>query len=144
VRLSPSPASAYAKLHQRASHFAIVGVGATLDVSGGTIRSARVGLTGASSHALRLTKVEAALAGKPATAETIEAASRGVGADLEVVNADLHASEEYRRAMVDEFTKRAQLAALARAYDVTTLATEARRHGVRNQILRAFASPWLS
>jgi len=115
VRLSPSRASAYAKLHQRASHFAIVGVGATLDVSGGTIRSARVGLTGASSHALRLTKVEAALAGKPATVETIEAASRGVGADLEVVNADLHASEEYRRAMVDVFTKRALLAALARA-----------------------------
>ena len=114
VQLSPSPASAYAKLHQRASHFAIVGVGATLDVSAGTIRSARVGLTGASSHALRLTKVEAALAGKPATAETIEAASRGVGADLEVVNADLHASEEYRRAMVDVFTKRALLGALAR------------------------------
>jgi len=114
VRLSLSRASAYAKLHQRASHFAIVGVGATLDVSGGTIRSARVGLTGASSHALRLKKVEAALAGKPATAETIEAASRGVGADLEVVNADLHASEEYRRAMVDVFTKRALLGALAR------------------------------
>lgn len=114
VLLSPSRASAYAKLHQRASHFAIVGVGASLEVSAGTIRSARVGLTGASSHALRLTKVEAALAGQPATKETIEAASRGAGADLEVVNADLHASEQYRRAMVDVFTRRGLLAALAR------------------------------
>jgi carbon-monoxide dehydrogenase medium subunit len=115
VVITPHRASAYAKLHQRASHFAIVGIGASLEVSGGTITAARVGLTGASTHARRLTKVEAALTGKPATKETIEAASRGVGADLDVVNADLHASEEYRRAMVDVFAKRALLAALARA-----------------------------
>ena len=114
VLLTPSRTSAYAKLYQRASHFAIVGVGASLDVSGGTIQSARIGLTGASSHARRLTKVETALAGQPATPATIEAASRGAGADLAAVNADLHASEEYRRAMVDVFTKRALLAALAR------------------------------
>jgi aerobic carbon-monoxide dehydrogenase medium subunit len=115
VLISPSPASAYAKLHQRASHFAIVGVGASLEVSGGAITAARVGLTGASSHAQRLAGVEAALAGKPATKATIEAASKGVGAGLDVVNADLHASEEYRRAMVDVFVKRALLEALARA-----------------------------
>jgi aerobic carbon-monoxide dehydrogenase medium subunit len=114
VAFPPSKASAYAKLHQRASHFAIVGVGASLDVSGGTIRSARVGLTGASSHAQRLTNVEVALTGKPATKETIEAASRGVGAGVALVNSDLHASEAYRRAMVDVFTRRALLAALSR------------------------------
>ncbi len=114
VLLTPSKASAYAKLPQRASHFAIVGVGASLDVDGGTIRAARIGLTGASSHAMRLTAVEAALAGQPATAATIESAARGAGVDLEVVNADLHASEEYRRAMVDVFIRRALLAALAR------------------------------
>ena len=115
VLIRPSRMSAYAKLHQRASHFAIVGVGASLGVDGGTIGSARIGLTGASSHALRLTNVEAALVGKPATPATIEDASRGVGAGLEAVNADLHGSEEYRRAMVDVFTKRALLGALGRA-----------------------------
>jgi len=115
IVITPCTASAYAKLHQRASHFAIVGVGASLDVSGGTIKTARVGLTGASTHARRLTTVEAALAGKPATPETIDAASRGAGANLEAVNSDLHASEEYRRAMVDVFVKRALLQALARA-----------------------------
>ena len=41
----------------------IVGVAAALDVSGGAIRSARIGLTGAGPHAIRLTKVEQALAG---------------------------------------------------------------------------------
>jgi aerobic carbon-monoxide dehydrogenase medium subunit len=114
VQLTPSKVSAYAKLHQRASHFAIVGVGAALDVSGGTINGARIGLTGASSHAIKLTAVETALVGEPATAETIEAASRGAGADLEVVNSDIHASEEYRRAMVPVFVKRALLEAMAR------------------------------
>jgi aerobic carbon-monoxide dehydrogenase medium subunit len=54
VQFAPVRAAAYAKLHQRASHFAIVGVAAALDVEGGTIRSARVGLTGASTHAMRL------------------------------------------------------------------------------------------
>jgi carbon-monoxide dehydrogenase medium subunit len=115
VLILPAKASAYAKLHQRASHFAIVGVGASLEVAGGTITSARVGLTGASTHATRLKKVESALAGKPASKETIEAASKDAGADLEVVNSDLHGSEEYRRAMVAVFTKRALLAALARS-----------------------------
>jgi carbon-monoxide dehydrogenase medium subunit len=114
VLIAPSKASAYAKLHQRASHFAIVGVGAALEVSGGTIRSARIGLTGAGSRAVRLPRIEAALAGKPASRETILAASRDAGADLDAVNSDLHASEEYRRAMVEVFTRRALLAALSR------------------------------
>ena len=58
--------AAYAKLHQRASHYAIVGVAAALDVKGGVIQSARIGLTGATTHAMRLTGVEQALAGKKA------------------------------------------------------------------------------
>ena len=70
VQFAPVKAAAYAKLHQRASHFAIVGVAAALDVAQGTIRSARVGLTGASTHAIRLSSVERALAGKPAVAKT--------------------------------------------------------------------------
>jgi len=114
VRIAPAKASAYAKLYQRASHFAIVGVAAALDASGGTIRSARVGLTGASTHAQRLTGVEAALTGKPASADTIEAASSSAGDAPQVVNSDLHASESYRRAMVGVFTRRALAAALAR------------------------------
>ena len=75
VQFAPVKSAAYAKLHQRASHFAIVGVAAALDVKGGVIQSARVGLTGASSHATRLTNVEQALAGQAAVADTIEAAA---------------------------------------------------------------------
>ena len=106
--------AAYAKLHQRASHFAIVGVAAALEVKSGVIQSARIGLTGATAHATRLTDVEKALAGKPASADSIEAAARIAGAMLEEVNSDLHASADYRRAMVNVFTERALKGALAR------------------------------
>ena len=115
VQFAPIKAAAYAKLHQRASHFAIVGVAAALDVSGGAIREARVAVTGATPSARRLAAVERQLTGKNASDDTIAAASKNAGAELVDVNNDLHASEEYRRAMVDVFTRRALTAALRRA-----------------------------
>ena len=114
VTFNPVKAAAYAKLHQRASHFAIVGVAAALDVKDGAIQSARIGLTGASSHATRLTDVEKALEGKPASADSIETAARNAGATLEDLNSDIHASSDYRRAMIQVFTERALKGALAR------------------------------
>jgi carbon-monoxide dehydrogenase medium subunit len=113
VRFAPVKSAAYVKLYQKASHYAIVGIAAVLDVKGGKIQSARIGLTGATTHAVRLSKLEQALAG--ATRETVEKAVNNAGADLELVNTDIHASEDYRRAMVDVFAKRAVLAALDRA-----------------------------
>jgi carbon-monoxide dehydrogenase medium subunit len=113
VSFAPAKASAYVKLFQKASHYAIVGVAAALDVSGGQIQSARLGLTGAATHAIRLTKAEQALAGHGK--DGVEQAVHGAGAELAAVNSDLHAGEEYRRAMVGVFAKRAVLAALARA-----------------------------
>jgi aerobic carbon-monoxide dehydrogenase medium subunit len=115
VQFVPVRAAAYAKLRQRASHFAIVGVAAALDVNQGVIRSARIGLTGAGSQATRLTKVEDALAGQTLSGDAIRAASRLAGADIGEINSDIHASEEYRRAMIPVFTRRALEGARARA-----------------------------
>ena len=114
VRFGPTKAAAYEKLYQKASHYAIVGVAAVLDVQGGKIQKARIGLTGASTHATRLTKVEQALAGQAASRESIEQASQDAGAEVTDLNADIHASAEYRRAMVGVFVKRALTKALAR------------------------------
>jgi len=114
VHVKPQKAAAYAKLHQRASHFAIVGVAASLDVAGGKVSAARVGLTGASTHAMRLANVEAALAGKVLSDDTIAAAAAIAGDGLDDLNADIHASADYRRAMIKVFTKRALEAAKAR------------------------------
>ena len=115
IQFVPARTSAYAKLHQRASHYAIVGVAAALEVSGGTIGAARVGLTGAASNARRLTNVEHALAGQTLSAASIEAAAAVAGSDLGELNADIHASADYRRAMIPVFTRRAMMAAMARA-----------------------------
>ena len=115
VQFAPVRAAAYAKLHQRASHYAIVGVAAALEVSDGRIRVARIGLTGAYSHAIRLTNVEQALAGQVPSSETIDAAAKLARSDLKAINADIHGSEEYRRAMIPVFTRRALTRALARA-----------------------------
>jgi carbon-monoxide dehydrogenase medium subunit len=115
LSFSPTRSAAYAKLHQKASHYAIVGVAAALDVAGGSIRSARIGVTGAGSHAVRLPAVEAALEGTPATPEAVGAAARAAGEELGVINGDVHASAEYRRAMIPVLTRRALLAAQARA-----------------------------
>jgi len=114
VRFAPVRAAAYAKLYQRASRFAIVGVAAALEMADGVISSARIGLTGALSSAVRLPHVEDALVGQAPTAETASNAAKGAGTSLSDVNGDLHASEEYRRAMVSVFTKRAIEGALAR------------------------------
>jgi carbon-monoxide dehydrogenase medium subunit len=115
VQFAPVKAAAYAKLYQRASHFAIVGVAAALDVSKGVIASARIGVTGASSHATRLPDVEEALTGKAPSEKTIATAVRTAGAALEDLNSDIHASKEYRRAMIPVFAERAITAALKRA-----------------------------
>jgi len=113
IHFTPVKSAAYAKLHQRASHYAVVGVAAVLDVTGGVIQSARIGLTGATTHAMRLGSVEKALAGKKA--DGIAAAAASAAGDVADLNADLHASAEYRKAMIPVFVKRAVEKALARA-----------------------------
>ena len=107
VQFAPIAKAAYAKLHQKASHYAIVGVCAALQVEGNVCQSARVAVTGASTHAQRLAEVEEALAGKDLTPATIDAAAAVAGEALEDVNSDIHGSEAYRRAMVKVFTRRA-------------------------------------
>jgi len=115
VQFTPVRSAAYAKLHQRASHFAIVGVAAALEIDGGKISSARVGLTGATASAVRLTGVEEKLSGAKAASESVDAAVADAGTGLEDVNGDIHASEDYRRAMIAVFARRALVAALERS-----------------------------
>ncbi|HUQ88245.1 MAG TPA: xanthine dehydrogenase family protein subunit M [Vicinamibacterales bacterium] len=113
VHFTPVKSSAYVKLHQRASHYAIVGVAAALEVKGGVIQSARIGVTGATTHGVRLASVEKALAGKKA--DGIAAAVASASGDIVDINGDLHASAEYRKAMIPVFVKRAVEKALSRS-----------------------------
>jgi carbon-monoxide dehydrogenase medium subunit len=113
IRFAPIKTAAYAKLHQRASHYAVVGVAAVLEVQGGAIQSARIGLTGATTHAMRLEGVEQALAGKQA--DGVAAAVASAAGEAGELNADLHASADYRKAMIPVFIRRAVERALVRS-----------------------------
>lgn len=114
VQFAPIGSAAYVKLHQRASHYAIVGICAALTVRNNVCESARIAVTGASTHAQRLVAAEQALAGKSLTQATIDQAAAVADSTLRDVNSDIHASEGYRRAMVKVFTRRALERAAAR------------------------------
>ncbi len=68
--------SAYVKVRDRASYeFALVSAAAGLDVQGGTIRAARIGLGGVAHVPWRARAAEAALVGKAPTRESFAAAA---------------------------------------------------------------------
>lgn len=97
---------AYEKHAHPASGYAVVGVAAVLKMSGGTIQSARVAVTGAPSKATRATGTEDALAGQNASADTIAAAAAKAADGLDL-NGDTYASADYRGHLVKVLAKRA-------------------------------------
>lgn len=120
MRMLPRRTAAYAKLHQKASHFALVGVAAALEIeaedgAGGVCRGARVAVTGLSTHAQRLRGVEASLIGERLEEEAIRTAAERAPEGMEEINDDLHGSAEYRREMAKVFAARAIRRAAARA-----------------------------
>jgi carbon-monoxide dehydrogenase medium subunit len=107
IAFDAAPNSAYVKFHHPASHYAVVGVAAVLTLSGGTIESARIAVTGIGDSAFRASGVESALKGvKPADADALKAACAGVARSV-TARADTFASASYRTAMADVFAARA-------------------------------------
>jgi carbon-monoxide dehydrogenase medium subunit len=107
--------SSYQKFDNPASHYAIVGVAALLEMSDdGTIVKARVGITGAGSTPYRATGVEQALEGQAANEAVIAQAAKAAADGLEAMS-DIHASAEYRIHLVKVYTARALSQAAARA-----------------------------
>ena len=98
IPLPLSPITAFHKIAKRRfDDISSVAVGFALDVVDGMVRRARIGLGGAAATPLRALATEAALEGRPWTAETVRAAAevmRGEGTPLD----DHRASAAYRRA----------------------------------------------
>ncbi|MEZ4864087.1 MAG: xanthine dehydrogenase family protein subunit M [Caldilineaceae bacterium] len=108
--------SAYAKLFNPASRYAIVGACAKVSVANGVCSSASVAVGGLTPKATNAPSVAGALTGKALTAETIAAAAAQVANDLgEDVMGDIHASADYRRAMAAVYVERALKNAAERA-----------------------------
>jgi len=113
--LAPHTGTAYEKLHQPASGFAIVGVAARLVLGKGeTIEDAAIGVTGLGPRAFRAAAVETALRGKKASSKLFAEAARHAAQGIEPLS-DLHASADYRREMASVYARRALERAFARA-----------------------------
>jgi len=112
----PNTGSAYAKMHQSASGFAIVGVAAQVTLDGsGNISAASVGITGVAPKPYRATAVESALVGNAPDEATISSAAANAAEGAEDFNEDHHASGEYRKHLATVYAKRALTAAVGRA-----------------------------
>jgi len=98
--------STYVKFKQPASRFAIVGCAAAADMSGGTVNSIRIGITGVSESAYRALAAENALKGQTLNNDTIESAVTNITEGVSVMG-DHYASEKYRSHLAHVYTKRA-------------------------------------
>lgn len=115
----PSPprgsGGAYLKAAQQASGFAVCGVAALVALGpGGTIASARVGVTGVAAPPYRAREAENALAGKPASPENLRAAAALAAEGVEPLD-DFHASADFRRQLARVYAERALAEAVRRA-----------------------------
>jgi len=107
--------TAYMKLENKASHYAVTGCAAVITLDGaGTCTAASVTITGASTKTVRASAVESALVGKTLDEATVVAAAQHATNGLELVE-DIHGSKEYRGQMTIVMAKRAILKAMERA-----------------------------
>jgi aerobic carbon-monoxide dehydrogenase medium subunit len=113
--MAPGSGAAYVKFDQPASHYALTGVCAVVSLGdGGTIRAARIGITGVGPKAYRPTAVEQALVGKQPSEQVVSEAAK-TAADGVDVQGDIHASSEYRAHLARVLTRRALMQAAERA-----------------------------
>jgi aerobic carbon-monoxide dehydrogenase medium subunit len=109
----PGTGSAYVKLPDPASGYAVCGVAAVLQTADGKITSARVGLTGLASHAGRLPQVEQALAGQTAGDAAARSAAAHAADGSSFVD-DPRSSAAYKANLARVYTERAIKRALGR------------------------------
>ncbi len=109
--------SAYTKLANQASRYAMLGAAASLSVgASGQCTSCSVAVGGLTTHAMLAPSVSSYLVGKELTEENISNAARAVAQDLgSEVLGDIHASAHYRRHLAPVFVERALSKARQRA-----------------------------
>lgn len=105
---------AFEEVARRAGDFALAAVGVILDVAGGRISHARVGVMGVGETPMRMSDAETILYDSSCDEQTIAQAVAAVRAAVEPMT-DLHASSEYRQHLVGVLTRRALETAWRRA-----------------------------
>ncbi len=106
---------AYKKLKRKTGDFATVAAAAQVELDGkGAVAKIGIGLAAVAPTPLRARSAEDALRGKAPTQSLVAQAARAAAADCHPTG-DLRGSEDFKRAMVEVFTRRALEAALERA-----------------------------
>jgi len=111
----PTTGSAYVRLeYRRQMEIAVVGATAVVRVDAGSVTDARVAVTPLAPTIRRVPEAEAALVGSDGGDEPVAAAARAAAAGSSPIT-DVRGSAGYRSAMAEVITRRAIVAALARA-----------------------------
>lgn len=111
----PMTGTAYAKHRHPASGYAVAAVAAVIRLAAdGTCQEARIGITGAGTHAVRAQAVEQALISKPLDESTVTSACAAAPDGLDLMD-DTYASREFRAHLTRVMAKRAILEAAANA-----------------------------
>jgi aerobic carbon-monoxide dehydrogenase medium subunit len=107
--------SAYLKMGQKSSGFAICGAAAVVELDGtGAITNVGIGVTGVGSTAFRAATTEQALRGQKPSAALLRDACGTAAAGVTALD-DIHASADYRLDLASVYSRRALEKALERA-----------------------------
>lgn len=107
-------ASAYAKMAHPASRYALVGVAVDICTEEGHCSEVRIGVTGATTHAVRARGAEGALQNAEINDATIAQACEAIQADIaDQLLGDAAYPEDYRQAMAGVYLGRAIRAAVS-------------------------------
>lgn len=98
------------------ANFALVGVAAVLEISGGRIERAALALSGVAGTPIRSTGAEQLLVGRAPDTDTIHAAAQAATSELDPPP-DVHAGPDYRRRLARTQVQRALEVALSRVQD---------------------------
>jgi CO/xanthine dehydrogenase FAD-binding subunit len=107
---APGTGVSFGEVARRHGDFAIVGLAASLTLSDGTIRDARLAFAGISDVPVRAAEAEGILVGERPSTELFDEAARLATADIDPP-ADLHGSSSYRRKVAATLVRRGLRAA---------------------------------
>jgi carbon-monoxide dehydrogenase medium subunit len=111
--IKPGGSSAYEKVERRAGDWAVVSVGAAVWMNDGIIVDARVGLAAVGPNTTHIDSIPDAMRGKEPSEELYATAGALAAANCRPVT-DSRGSEEYKRHLANELTKRALRRSVAR------------------------------
>ena len=106
--------SAYLKVDRRAGDWAVVAAGAAIWLADGLISDARVGLAAVGPNTTRITQISDALRGRAPDDDAFAEAGRLAAAGCTPVT-DARGTEDYKRHLADELTRRTLRTAAVRA-----------------------------